>query len=247
MTRMPGDAEYVKRTWGVDPSHTYRWPCHAERGDRDPRRADPARLRHRVDERPERGALEARPAARAREHAAVPAQRRRAHPDRSRLFVNCYGARARDLRSGGARADPARAAGVSGGADVAPAVRDGRGDPRDRRGVAVPRPGLPELDLVAHLAHQPLRPHAHGRRGQPRDHALARARRGCTGCATTTARRSRRTATTSCATGSSPPARWASRKLEVDLVPRVVGVDRLPRVRGLAADAPASSTSTTTW
>jgi hypothetical protein len=30
MTRMPGDAEYVKQTWGVDPSHTWRWPCHAE-------------------------------------------------------------------------------------------------------------------------------------------------------------------------------------------------------------------------
>src|SRR6266850_539048 len=30
MTRMPGDAEYVKRTWGVDPTHTYRWPCHAD-------------------------------------------------------------------------------------------------------------------------------------------------------------------------------------------------------------------------
>lgn len=29
MTRMPGDAEYVKRTWGVDPTHVYRWPCHA--------------------------------------------------------------------------------------------------------------------------------------------------------------------------------------------------------------------------
>src|SRR5258706_14451060 len=29
MTRMPGDAEYVKRTWGVDPTHAYRWPCHA--------------------------------------------------------------------------------------------------------------------------------------------------------------------------------------------------------------------------
>jgi catalytic LigB subunit of aromatic ring-opening dioxygenase len=28
-TRMPGDAEYVKRTWGVDPTHTYHWPCHA--------------------------------------------------------------------------------------------------------------------------------------------------------------------------------------------------------------------------
>ena len=35
------------------------------------------------------------------------------------------------------------------------------------------------------------------------------------GCATTTARRSRRTATTSCATGSSARARWARRKLEV--------------------------------
>jgi hypothetical protein len=30
MSRLPGDAEYVKRTWGVDPSHGYRWPCHAE-------------------------------------------------------------------------------------------------------------------------------------------------------------------------------------------------------------------------
>jgi hypothetical protein len=27
--RMPGDPEYVKRTWGVDPTHTYHWPCHA--------------------------------------------------------------------------------------------------------------------------------------------------------------------------------------------------------------------------
>lgn len=30
MSRLPGDAEYVKRVWGVDPSHTYHWPCHAE-------------------------------------------------------------------------------------------------------------------------------------------------------------------------------------------------------------------------
>jgi hypothetical protein len=30
MSRLPGDPEYVKRTWGVDPSHVYRWPCHAE-------------------------------------------------------------------------------------------------------------------------------------------------------------------------------------------------------------------------
>jgi len=28
-TRMPGDAEYVKSTWGVDPMHIYHWPCHA--------------------------------------------------------------------------------------------------------------------------------------------------------------------------------------------------------------------------
>ncbi len=30
MSRLPGDAEYVKRVWGVDVSHTYEWPCHAE-------------------------------------------------------------------------------------------------------------------------------------------------------------------------------------------------------------------------
>jgi hypothetical protein len=30
MSRLPGDAEYVKQVWGVDTSHTYDWPCHAE-------------------------------------------------------------------------------------------------------------------------------------------------------------------------------------------------------------------------
>jgi hypothetical protein len=30
MSRFPGDAEYVKQVWGVDTSHTYHWPCHAE-------------------------------------------------------------------------------------------------------------------------------------------------------------------------------------------------------------------------
>jgi hypothetical protein len=30
MSRFPGDAEYVKRTWGVAPDHQYLWPCHSE-------------------------------------------------------------------------------------------------------------------------------------------------------------------------------------------------------------------------
>lgn len=28
-SRFPGDAEYVKETWGVESSHRYRWPCDA--------------------------------------------------------------------------------------------------------------------------------------------------------------------------------------------------------------------------
>jgi hypothetical protein len=28
-THLPGDAEYVQKTWGVAPSHRYRWRCHA--------------------------------------------------------------------------------------------------------------------------------------------------------------------------------------------------------------------------
>ncbi len=30
MSRFPGDDAYVKRVWGVETSHTYEWPCHAE-------------------------------------------------------------------------------------------------------------------------------------------------------------------------------------------------------------------------
>lgn len=30
MSRFPGDAEYIQRTWGVAPDHRYLWPCHAE-------------------------------------------------------------------------------------------------------------------------------------------------------------------------------------------------------------------------
>ncbi|MCZ7537569.1 MAG: hypothetical protein M5T61_17785 [Acidimicrobiia bacterium] len=30
MSRFPGDAEYVKDTWGVAVDHTYHWPCDAE-------------------------------------------------------------------------------------------------------------------------------------------------------------------------------------------------------------------------
>jgi hypothetical protein len=29
MSRLPGDAAYVRETWGVEASHVYRWPCHA--------------------------------------------------------------------------------------------------------------------------------------------------------------------------------------------------------------------------
>jgi hypothetical protein len=28
-THLSGDAEYVRKTWGVDPRHRYRWRCHA--------------------------------------------------------------------------------------------------------------------------------------------------------------------------------------------------------------------------
>jgi len=29
MSRLPGDAEYVERTWGVSTNHEYHWPCHS--------------------------------------------------------------------------------------------------------------------------------------------------------------------------------------------------------------------------
>jgi hypothetical protein len=205
-TRMPGDAEYVKRTWGVDPTHTYHWPCHApaatllrdgliERGF-DIASSDDLNSAHWKHGLP---------------HAHANTQLfLRNDLDRIPiipLFVNCYGP---DLAifDPEARKDPSRLAAYP----KAPSSRRLYAMGERSRRSSRPRPTA-SWCVRARPGRTPgSRRGTTGCAWTPRAISRSCARSSAAKarcCATTTAPRSRPTATTSCATGSSVRGRWA--------------------------------------